>query len=103
MVGNACGHMTEKGVLTLIVTGAGFDSGTPGAEKTVGPSPLSLNIPEEDTGVLRRTVVPLCHPDDSRHEELSPLPFSHTTLCSLMGSYPGRVCGLSTYKVLTFM
>lgn len=89
-------------VLTLVVTGAGLDWGTPGAEKTAEPSPLFLNVPEEDTEVLGRTVAPQCPPDDSRGEELSLLPFGHTTLCGLMGSYPGRVSGLSTYKVPTF-
>lgn len=55
------------------------------AEKAVGPSPLSLNIPDEDAELQRRTVAPQGHPDDSTGEELSPLPFSHTTLCGLWG------------------
>lgn len=72
-------------VLTLVATGAGLDSGTPGAEKTVGPSPSSLNVPEEDTEVLGRTVAPKCLPDDNKGEEPGLLLFRHTTLCGLMG------------------
>ena len=42
------------------------------------------------------------HLDGSRDEELSPLPFSHNAVW-FNGSYPGRVCSLSIYEVLTCM
>lgn len=63
------------------------------AEETLGPSLLSLNVPDEDTEV-QRSVAPQGHPGGELGEKLSPLPFSHTTLlnqcCALMRGLPGK-------------